>query len=232
VSERNERPNGKSLTLLLETSSGQYSAALLDQDAPAELLEYRETDRRAADYDGVPGLAEAVLNGRSFRELGMIVVDAGPGNLTSVRSGVAWANALAYSAGVRLLGPNSLELLCLSVHQAQSAEGPEPVLVLRKAGGTTVYAGLFADEGAEPVYAVGELADVVKRLAGELPAFTVAGAFRDRVPGLLPETPVTDSGLELPTAHAAHLWLLERASAVPNQDLLVPLTENSELFRD
>jgi tRNA A37 threonylcarbamoyladenosine modification protein TsaB len=208
------------LTLLLETSSVQYSAALLDA---GELLDYRETNRTAADYDGVPGLAETVMGGRPFRDLGTIVVDVGPGNLTSVRSGVAWSNALAYSAGTRLLGPNSLELLALSVDPGG------PVLTLRKAGGTTVYAGLF---GAEPVYAVGELTDVVKRLAGELPAVTVAGAFRDRVPGLLPGAAVTDSGLELPTAHAVHSWLRGRPDAVPGENLLVPLTENSDLFHD
>lgn len=214
-----------SLTLLLESSSVQYSAALVEADAPTQILAYRETTRSAPDYDGVPGLAEAVLGGRPFRDLGTIVVDVGPGNLTSVRSGVAWANALAYSAGVRLLGPNSLELLRLSIDTA------EPVLTLRKAGGTTVYAGLFTG-GSEPVHTVGELADVVKRLAGGLPAVTVAGAFRDRVPGLAPETAVTDSGLELPTAHAVHTWFLARAGVVPAEDLLVPLTENSDLFDD
>jgi tRNA threonylcarbamoyladenosine biosynthesis protein TsaB len=223
-----------SLTLLLETSSHRYSAALIDDSAPAEVLDYRETTRTAPDYDGVPGLAAAALEavGEPFRRLARIVVDVGPGNLTSVRSGVAYANALSYALGVRLLGPNSLELLALSARApGATPRSPQPpVLGLRKAGGTTVYAGLFGVDGAPPAYAVGELSDVVKRVAADRPAFTVAGAFRDRVAGVLPEgSEVTDSGLELPDARAVHSWFLAQPPAASG-GLLVPLTENSGIF--
>ena len=71
---------------------------------------------------------------------------------------------------------------------------------------------------------------MVKRLAGDLPAVTVAGAFRERVAELLPDVEVVDSELELPTAHAIHQWTLNRAGVVHHSDFLVPLTENSGLF--
>jgi tRNA threonylcarbamoyladenosine biosynthesis protein TsaB len=239
-----------SLTLLLETSSHLYSAALVDG---AEVLEYRETTRTAPDYDGVPGLVAAALatRGRPFRDIATIAVDVGPGNLTSVRSGVAYANALSYSTGLRLLGPNSLELLALSARAAGRAavrpsaraavrdEDPSrsSVLALRKAGGSTVYAGLFGGDGEEPAYAVGDLAEVVnglvKRMASDRPVLTVAGAFRDRVAEALPDgSVVTDSGLDTPDARVIHSWFLASLARHPeaSTDLLVPLTENSGLF--
>ncbi len=224
-----------SRTLLLETSSASYSAGIV---VDGELVTHAGTTRRDPGFDGAPGLARAQLDaaGLSFADLSAVVVDVGPGNLTSVRSGVAYGNALAHARRIQILGVDSLELLALGLRAADPAT---PVLALRKAGGTAVYAGLFGAAGL-PHYAVGDLSDVLKKLTAELPRLTLAGAFRAEAAAALPDVATTDSGLEVPDATSLHAWLRARSEPLPDAPLpagarptlVTPLTENSGLFDD
>ena len=102
--------------------------------------------RQAAE---LPLMAERVLAaaGMAFADIGLTAVTSGPGYFTGIRVGAAYAAALAYGLGVRIVPVSSLEMLASS-HPAFSAgtfsEEPEgEVLAVVYAGRGFVYAASF-----------------------------------------------------------------------------------------
>lgn len=212
------------LVLALETSSSQYGVAVC---TPEQLLAERTVRRGTDSFPGVGHLVAETLEsaGASFTDLTHLAVDVGPGNLSSVRTGIAYVNGLAFSRDLRVFSANSLALLALEV-------GGGPVLCLRKAGGGNAYAGLFRD-GAARALRHGPLPDLVTSLCRDLPEVSVAGSFRSEVAGLLPGIQVKDTGVEVP-----HVRTLQRllattadwpAGLVP---VASPLTETSSEFHE
>ncbi len=215
------------LTLAVETSSRVYGAALLDDD---RVVARATADRRDPDFVDVGVLAGQVIRdaGRSVAELDRLAVDVGPGNLASVRAGIAYVNAVAFARGVPVVALDSLRLLA-----AQAGE--RPVLVLRPAGGTAVYASLTSADG-HVTERHGEFDVVVKDLAERLADGTgtvaLAGARRGPAAALLAEHGLAthDTGLDAPDVDA----LTARLRAGDHEPAVVsaaPLTESSVRFR-
>jgi len=160
-------------------------------------------------FTGLADLVASVVD--DFAGLDAIAVDIGPGNLASVRSGVAYANGLAFSLGVPILVASSLELLAMEA-------GDEPALCLRDAGSGRVYAWLDGQLRHGP------FEPVVLSLVGDRTAIAVAGVHRAKVAALLPGVAVKDTGIDAPqvtTLLAASPRAVEVAS---------PLTEASPEF--
>ncbi|MDT5039005.1 MAG: tRNA threonylcarbamoyladenosine biosynthesis protein TsaB, partial [Micromonosporaceae bacterium] len=124
-----------SLTLAVETSSIEYGVALFTPDA---LIAHRTLRRDDPSFRGIGELAAELLTaaGRRIRDVERLAVDLGPGNLSSVRAGVAYVNGLAFSLGIPIFGVSSLDLLAVEASEkADPAEGSgSAVLCLRNAG--------------------------------------------------------------------------------------------------
>jgi tRNA threonylcarbamoyl adenosine modification protein YeaZ len=209
------------LTLALETSTATFAAALATD---GEVLATRELAGVPPARRDLPALVEGLLAdaGRSFAEVGRIAVDVGPGNLTAVRTGVAYGNGLAFALGAGVATANSLELM------AAQAGPAVPVLALRNAGAGRAYAGWFA--GADPGYRQGPLAEVVRGVTG--PELVVAGDFRAEVADLLPGVLVKDSGIAGPDVRVLCRVTAGRPTLDPTRERAAsPLTEQSPLFR-
>ncbi|NMO91290.1 L-threonylcarbamoyladenylate synthase [Actinomycetospora sp. TBRC 11914] len=216
------------LTLAVETSSRVYGAALLDDD---RVVARASADRGDPGFVDVGVLAGGVIRdaGRSVTDLDRLAVDVGPGNLASVRAGIAYVNAVAFARGVPVVAIDSLSLLTTQT-------GHLPALVLRPAGGAAVYASLTGADG-HVVLRHGELDVVVKELAeriGEGSGVTVAlaGARRGPAAALLAEHGLAarDTGLDAPDVDA----LTVRLRAGDHEPAVVsaaPLTESSVRFR-
>lgn len=231
-----------SLTLAIETSSINYGVALSTGE---DLVAHRTVRRDDPSFRGIGELVAAVLDGagRAFDEMDRVAVDAGPGNLGSVRAGVAYANGLAFSVDATIFAANSLDLLALEVSgdggSGLSEPAGSPTLCLRNAGGGNVYAGLYATLSAAtpsagtlaPVFRHGPKELVIKALAGDLPELTVAGTFRGEVAGLLPGVAVKDAGVEFPGVLALHRMVVA-AGADPARVVGVasPFTDASAIF--
>lgn len=204
------------LTLAVETSTATFAAALADGD---RTLTRELRGVRPAERD-LPGLVAGLLAeaGRGFGDLGRIAVDVGPGNLTAVRTGVAYANGLAFALGIGVATADALELM--------AEQAGTPALCLRNAGGGRAYAGLFTAGGRS--YAHGTLAEVVPAGPAEL---TVAGDFRAEVAELLPRVPVKDSGVTGPdVATLLRLTALRPTLDPTRERAAAPLTDTSALF--
>jgi tRNA A37 threonylcarbamoyladenosine modification protein TsaB len=193
-------------TLAIETSSVNYGVAVgVDGDVVAE----RTLRRDDPAFTGLADLVASIVD--DFGRVDRVAVDVGPGNLASVRSGVAYANGLAFSLGKPILVASSLELLALEA-------GDGPTLCLRDAGSGRVYAWF------DGVRRHGPFEPVVLSLVGEHTAIAVAGVHRAKVAALLPGVAVKDTGIDAPqvtTLLAAGLQPVEVAS---------PLTEASPEF--
>jgi tRNA threonylcarbamoyladenosine biosynthesis protein TsaB len=205
--------------LAIETSSINYAAALCTAD---EMIACRVLRRDDPAFAGIGALvAEALaLAGKEFGDIERLAVNAGPGNLGSVRAGVAYVNGLGFALRRPILAANSLALLALEVDQPA-------VLCLRNAGGGEVYAGIFPRGAMRH----GPLTTVVPALAGELAEVAVAGSFRAEAIAALPRVSAKDSGVEYPDVLTLQRFL-STARDADWADVVSPINEGSAVFHE
>ena len=81
-----------------------------------EVLSRESADLGRRQAAELPMKAERVLAaaGMAFADIGLTAVTSGPGYFTGIRVGAAYAAALAYGLGVRLVPVSSLEMLASS----------------------------------------------------------------------------------------------------------------------
>lgn len=208
------------LSLAVETSTATFAAALATD---GQTVAVRALEGVPPAQRDLPGLVAGLLaeTGHTFADLGRIAVDVGPGNLTAVRTGVAYANGLAFALGLGIATADALELMA-----AQAGDGT-PVLCLRNAGAGRAYGGLFAEGRSD--YRHGPLAEVVAAVTG--PEVLVAGDFRAEVAGLLPGVVVKDTGLTGPDVRVLQRMTAGRRTLDPTRErAAAPLTDTSSLF--
>lgn len=201
-------------TLAIETSSVTYGVAV---GVDGSLVAQRTLRRDDPAFNGLADLVATVVAAvvDDFAGIDAVAVDIGPGNLASVRSGVAYANGLAFSLGVPVLVASSLELLAM---EAAAGSGGGSALCLRDAGSGRVYAWLDGQLRHGP------FEPVVLSLVGDRAAIAVAGAHRAKVAALLPGVAVKDTGIDAPQVTT----LLE--AALRPVEVASPLTEASPEF--
>ncbi len=208
------------LSLSIETSTATFAAALA---ADGEIVAVRALEGVPPARRDLPALVAGLLaeGGVGFADLTRIAVDVGPGNLTAVRTGVAYADGLAFALGLGIATADSLELMA-----AQAGDGT-PVPCLRNAGAGRAYGGLFGAEEAR--YAHGPLAEVVAAVTG--PEVLVAGDFRTEVADLRPGVVVKDTGITGPDVRVLNWITARRPTLDPTRErAAAPLTDTSPLF--
>jgi tRNA threonylcarbamoyladenosine biosynthesis protein TsaB len=215
------------MTLLLgiETSSPRFGVVLGEGDAVRFDSSLHAADLPARD---VAGLVRFALEhaGASARDVGRIAVNVGPGGLGSIRAGVAFANALAFSLGVPICPLDHFEIL-----GTQAARDTHlPVLCAVSAAAGQAYVGLFRN-GAVTGMRFGPLASLVAETAAGLDEVAVVGRLRGRMAALLPGTRVVDTGIETPDP-AILLPVSAAACARPGGTLaqVAPINEQSAIF--
>lgn len=126
------------MKLLIRTSSGPYGAALFEGD---RCIAQRETALDALRSRNIGELVAQLLaeTGTDLRDINEIGVDLGPGGLSSARSGVSYANALAFGSGAALWGVSALDL-------QRACAGPGRVLSMRPAAGRKCLWALYHDD--------------------------------------------------------------------------------------
>lgn len=176
----------------------------------------------------VPALVEIALKytDRRPRDIGAIIVGQGPGGTSSIRSGVSFANSLAYSLKIPVAAVNAFELMGASAEVRFEC----PVLITVKSIRGNAYGGWFSGgQLQQTIY--GPMEEVVRSLVDTTATFAVAGAHREFVLDLFPQRTVHDTGRKFGLASNLPMFLPEfskRQMVFPQY--VLPLTEQSELF--
>ena len=125
------------MKLVIRTSSGPYAVGLFDQEDG--LLVQKHTEGGGVRQSTLGELLQECLLeiDKAMGDLTEIIVDLGPGGLSSTRVGVSFANALSYGMRLNLLGVSALRM---QIHDV----GPNcrtPTLSMRPApGGQSIWA--------------------------------------------------------------------------------------------
>ncbi|RUL93766.1 tRNA (adenosine(37)-N6)-threonylcarbamoyltransferase complex dimerization subunit type 1 TsaB [Verrucosispora sp. FIM060022] len=223
-------PGGKVKAILaIETSTKDYSVAIGTESAASVRL---TTTRFEPDFDGIAGLVDKALAEAGIRssDLAAVAVDIGPGNLTSVRAGVAYANGLAYALDLPIFATDSLSVM------AHSVPADAPVLALRPARGVAsseVYAGIYVP-GRPASLSRGDYWVIIDELATSLAeqgfdALTVVGAYRPEMTDVSTSLKVQDGGPAAPDASTL-LAMAQAGEERMSPGPVGPLTEESETF--
>jgi tRNA threonylcarbamoyladenosine biosynthesis protein TsaB len=125
--------------LAIETATGPCSVAIVsDRGVVASVSEMRPMMQARRT---VPMMEEAMQEAKiGYGDLSHVVVSAGPGSFTGIRTGLAVARALGMGSGVACAGISTLSVLA---YAAAKEARDRPLACLLNAGRGEVYAQLF-----------------------------------------------------------------------------------------
>jgi len=160
------------LTVALSTSSGQFALVIGENNRILfDSSDYSDQDRELDDFLSA-GLEHCK---REVNEISNIIVDIGPGGTSRVRTGIAFANALAYSLGISVCPVSSMELAGID---AWSKYGL-PVINTVKSIKGNAYIGLYHQGLCTIRY--GNIHDIVPLLVNDFDQFVVVGFHREAI---------------------------------------------------
>jgi L-threonylcarbamoyladenylate synthase len=178
------------LTVGISTSSGQF--ALVIGENRQILFNSTEHLKQEKELDFV--LSEGLKHcKRDVKDISDIIVDIGPGGTSRVRTGIAFANSLAYSLGISVSPVSSMELAGID---AGSKYDGLPVISSVKSIKGNAYVGLYNNGVVDMKF--GTIAETVPTLTAEIDKFVVVGFHRESIANLpsLKDKMVIDSAME------------------------------------
>lgn len=215
------------IILSIETSTSEYDVGVTVGSSDV----FSTTNRFRPDYDGIAGLVERCLVEAGVRvsQLDAIAVDQGPGNLTSVRAGLAYANALAFATGLPLYTGTSLQIMAHAADRANDQKAP--VFVARAARGREsgpFYAAVYENDKLK-LTTLDLLTNLCDSLAVTYSRLKLAGTHIEAQAKSLHGVSTIDTGITRPSA--GPLSTLTRKGLLQMTTQALPLTEDSEAFR-
>lgn len=214
------------LRLGIETSTTEFLVVLTEEQRIVSSISADVRDAMTLDLRAM--VRQALHDSRrKLEEITLIVVDRGPGNLSAVRSGVAFANALSSSAGIPVVGANSFDLM----YRSSEIKRDLPWLCLRKGSGGHLYAGLISDRQLK-IQMYGHPSKISERLKleGEV---VLAGSGENILLPHIVSARISISGITQPTRDGLVNFLCDPGLIESNQfDLVMPITEQADIFNE
>ena len=176
------------MTLGISTSFSEYAVILATEGQ----IKFNSNNHVFEQKKNITELFDEALkiSRISVKEISKIIVDIGPGGTTSVRTGVAFANSLAFSLGIAVCPVSSIELLSMTSWNRSQL----PVLSLIKFMKNDYFIGFYNGK-SEVQILYGELSDVLPNLLKNENSIVVTGKFQQKVVDLFPDLKITDLGI-------------------------------------
>jgi len=216
-----------SMTLAVETSSSEYFIAIGD----GETVLYHSADIPDLNSDKDLGLLlQTGLDHASLKiaDIDLISINIGPGGLGAVRSGVSFANGLAFGLGKPLLPLNAFELCGFEAAKNHA----DPILITSNAADGKAYGGVF-HKGDVSSVTYGLLPDIVTELTADLSRCCVAGTHQDKMPEILETMACVKTDIKFASA-VTQLELIAAQDMTARAILepAAPLNELSSMFKE
>ncbi|MDR1601007.1 MAG: hypothetical protein LBS42_01080 [Tannerella sp.] len=202
------------LILGISTSAGQFALVLGENSRVIYDSCHSEPAGGELDDLLLKGLSAC---GKDIGEITHVIVDTGPGGTSRVRTGVAFANSLAYGLHIPVCPVSSMELSGMDACSRYDM----PVVSSVKSIRGNAYVGFYGgqpEDGVKITY--GRIEDTVPPMVADLDAFVAVGAHRATIaqlPALKTKT-VVDSGMQFGNARI----LIEKSDLFTGRGLLFP----------
>ena len=181
---------------------------------------------RSDQHDGSAELTAMLADGLSkagkdIADIGEIVVDLGPGGLTSTRSGIAFANGLAFARDIKIVGVNSMDLMVLQA----GCEPQDHVIAARRSNDGNYFMGFFSN-GTCHRLALGKPLELINEQGWQGKTLTWIGPYPKTWADQPPELDVNFNALLSPGLDAFDILLATDAfGQLPRVDAAGPMNE-------
>lgn len=173
------------MTLGISTSFSDYALIIAEQGK----VIFDSTDNQFEEKKNIAEHFEIAMeqSGVKPKDITKIIVDIGPGGTTSVRTGVSFANSLAFSLEIPVCPVSSIELLAMTSWKQRKL----PVMSLVKFMKNNYFVGFYTGNQEHQIH-YGELKDILPNLLKNIDSFVVTGKFKAKVEELFPNKEIFD----------------------------------------
>jgi len=202
------------LILGISTSSGQFALLLGENNQVIyDSSEFEKDDNKELFY-----LLQDALNAcnKKTNDIKHIIVDIGPGGTSRVRTGIAFANSLAYSLNIPVSPVSTMELAGIDAYNKYGL----PVVNSVKSIKGNAYIGFYEGKSKDVRIEYGRIEEIVPKFVDGIDNFVVVGAHREQIINL--STPakktITDSQMQYGNARI----FIEKSELFTDRGLLFP----------
>jgi tRNA threonylcarbamoyladenosine biosynthesis protein TsaB len=202
------------LILGISTSSGQFALLLGENNQVIyDSSEFEKEDNKELYY-----LLQDALNAcnKKTSDINHIVVDTGPGGTSRVRTGIAFANSLAYSLNIPVSPVSTMELAGIDAYNKYGL----PVVNSVKSIKGNAYTGFYRNGNEEVKIEYGRIEEIVPKFVDGIDEFVVVGAHRElimQLPALAGKT-IIDSQMQYGNARI----FIEKSDLFTGRGLVFP----------
>lgn len=198
----------------ISTSSGQFALLLGENNQTIyDSSVFEKNDNKELYF-----LLQDALTAcnKKANDISHIIVDTGPGGTSRVRTGIAFANSLAYSLNIPASPVSTMELAGIDAYSQYGF----PVVNSVKSIKGNAYIGLYRGDGEEAKIKYGQVEEIVPRLVADIDRLVVVGAHRELIAKLpaLAEKTVIDSRMQYGNARI----FIEKSELFTGRGLIFP----------
>ncbi len=210
-----------SLTIGISTSSSKFNLAIGEE----ENIIFNSEDLLLNNNKKISFLLSTGLKNskKTVNEISNIIVDIGPGGTSRVRTGVAFANSLAYSLGISVCPVSSFELIGIQVWEKFKL----PIICTVKSIRGSAYIGLYNNKKLI-LTKHGNIKNIIHKLTETIDEFVITGYHTDIVKDLFPNKKIHECDFQYGNAKI----LVENSNffskkAISFPSIAIPITEQT-----
>jgi tRNA A37 threonylcarbamoyladenosine modification protein TsaB len=213
------------LLAAIETSSDNYRIAFACDRGIIFDSAHDWNNSPSRDIGGLVSCGLKLVNACAH-DINAVTLNIGPGALSSIRAGVSFANALAFSLGIPIYPFNYFDIVAREARKHTAL----PVLCAIPAATNHAYVGLINGNSIE-LMRFGPLKSIITEISSQFREVAVAGRIREHLLHLMPRIKVIDTGIERPDVSVlAEMGLRANQINCRPVSQVSPLNEEATIF--